>query len=110
MSKQIILILGAGSNVGLSVAKKFAADGYEVALAARNMTDGTSPEGFKTFQADLSERASVSGVFAKLEASLGVPNVVVYNGRLSGDVYLELGFKSNPYDCFSRLHDPPAAG
>lgn len=110
MAKPIILILGAGSNVGQSVAKKFAAEGYDVALAARSLKDGTSAEGFRTFQADFSERTSVPDVFAKVEATLGAPNVVVYNGRLSGDVHQELGLKSNHSDCLSCRHDAPATG
>lgn len=42
-----VLILGATSDMGYAIAKKFAAEGYDVQLAARR------PEDLKAFQSDL---------------------------------------------------------
>lgn len=78
----IILILGAGPNVGQHVADEFAAKGYKIALVSRKVT-GTDTKNQINISADLSDPDSVSGVFSKVEAALGVPSVVVYNGEIS---------------------------
>jgi len=79
----IILILGAGPNVGHAVARAFAATGYRVALASRTgkgkAEDGAADQ--LHIASDLSDPQAVVGVFEKVEASLGQPpSVVVYNG------------------------------
>lgn len=78
--KQAVLILGAGSNVGSSVASLFAQKGYRVALAARRLQDNTDSDGNLNIQADFSDPKSIDGVFDKVEESFGSVNVVVYNG------------------------------
>jgi NAD(P)-dependent dehydrogenase (short-subunit alcohol dehydrogenase family) len=77
----VILILGAGSNIGQSVARAFASKGYKVALAARRLkeTDNTSDQ--INITSDLSDPSAVVSAFEKVKASLGVPSVVVYNGE-----------------------------
>ena len=76
-----ILILGAGKNVGASVARMFAQKGYKVAIAARQLQDTTDSEGKLTIAADLADPKSVGTVFDKVENAFGPINVVVYNGR-----------------------------
>ena len=79
----VIFILGAGPRVGSSVARKFAAQGFSVAIASRSVTDGSiSTEGYLQLCVDLSQPASVPAAFETIKARLGAPpNVVVYNGR-----------------------------
>jgi len=79
MTRSIVLILGSGANVGRSVARKFAADGYLVAISARSLENGTSPEGYITIKADYSHRDTIPAVFDNLKAIAGIPNVVIYN-------------------------------
>ena len=79
-SGKVILILGAGPRLGASIASKFESNGYKVALAARSVSDGTSPEGRLHIKCDLSNSLSVPTVFKTVEQSFGFPNVVVYNG------------------------------
>lgn len=81
MTRCIVLILGSGANVGRSVARKFAADGYLVAISARSLENGTSPEGYITIKADYSHRDAIPTVFDNLKATAGIPNVVIYNGK-----------------------------
>ena len=81
MSRPIVLILGSGANVGRSVARKFATDGYLVAISARSLENGTSPEGYITIKADYSHRDAIPTVFDNLKATAGIPNVVIYNGK-----------------------------
>lgn len=77
----ILLILGAGSNVGQTVAKTFAAKGYKVALAARKLNESDSTQDTLNIQSDFSDPSSVTTVFEKVKAKFGVPSVVVYNGE-----------------------------
>ncbi|KAJ5314752.1 uncharacterized protein N7443_001636 [Penicillium atrosanguineum] len=70
----VLLILGAGSNVGASVAK-----GYKVALASRKAKEEDSSLNQLHIACDLSDPTSVPYIFAKIRKTLGVPSVVVYN-------------------------------
>lgn len=80
--KGVVLIIGAGPNVGASVAAKFSENGYRVALAARSLTDGLSADGNLHIKADLSQPSGVPSIFLKVKKAFGIPNVVVYNGSL----------------------------
>ncbi|KAH8823711.1 putative short-chain dehydrogenases/reductase [Flagelloscypha sp. PMI_526] len=71
-----ILIIGAGENIGLSTAKRFASAGYKVALASRTKPASTA---HKHFVFDAAQPASVPSLFADVTASVGPPSVVVYN-------------------------------
>lgn len=88
----ILLILGAGPNIGAHVAKAFAAKGYKVATASRR----TPPESdYLHVPVDLSKPESVPGVFETVKAKLGAaPSVVVYNGML----FLSLALHPVPWD------------
>lgn len=79
MSAKILLILGSGGNIGASTASKFAANGFKVALAARSLVTGTSPEGYHTFKFDAADPSSVKSTFEAVRAALGTPNVVLFN-------------------------------
>ena len=83
----VLLILGSGSNVGHHVARTFAAKGYKVALASRSAKEIDSTADQKIFSSDLSTPESVAGVFSKVKASLGLPSVVVYNGKQSSSMW-----------------------
>ncbi|KAF2497638.1 putative short-chain dehydrogenase [Lophium mytilinum] len=82
MSTPVLLVLGAGPKIGLSVAKAFAAKGYKVAIAARSLQDGVDEDGFLRVQVDLEQTTEIEKVFAKVTESLGIPHVVVYNAAL----------------------------
>lgn len=77
----VVLILGAGPNIGKSVACTFAARGYKVALSARSLKDNDTFAGQLQIHSDLSDPESVIKVFSKVKESLGFPSVVVYNGK-----------------------------
>jgi len=80
MASPVLLILGAGPNIGVHVAKSFAAKGYQVALASRK--DHTVDNSQLYIPVDLNKPESVAGVFETVKAKLGfLPSVVVYNGR-----------------------------
>ena len=80
-TSSVILILGSGPNIGQHVAQAFAAKGYKVALASRRPKSEDNTTERVNIAVDLSDPNSVIGVFAKVKASLGIPSVVVYNGK-----------------------------
>lgn len=76
------LIVGAGSGLSASLARKFAAEGLDVALAARNpdkLAALCAETGAASFAVDAAEPEEVEGLFEALDVSFGAPDVVVYN-------------------------------
>lgn len=81
MSTPVLLLFGAGAGIGSAVANSFAAKGYKIALAARSLEDGLGSDGFLRLRVDLSHPVQIHGAFTKVKEQLGIPTVVVYNGR-----------------------------
>lgn len=77
----ILLILGAGSNIGQHVARAFTAKGFRVALASRSVKEENSTSDLIHVPVDTSDPDSVAEVFLKVKTILGLPSVVVYNGE-----------------------------
>jgi NAD(P)-dependent dehydrogenase (short-subunit alcohol dehydrogenase family) len=76
------LIVGAGSGLSAALARRFAAGGLEVALAARNIDKLNAlcaETGAVSFAVDAAEPMEVEGLFEALDVSFGAPDVVVYN-------------------------------
>lgn len=78
----VILIFGAGPNIGQAVARTFASKGYKVALAARSLKEADSTDKQLNITSDLANSNDVVNVFTKVQKVLGIPSVVVYNGKL----------------------------
>ncbi|KIM96714.1 hypothetical protein OIDMADRAFT_44315 [Oidiodendron maius Zn] len=75
----VILILGAGPNIGEAVARTFASKGYKVALAARSLREADSTENQLNITSDFANPNDVVNAFARVKKVLGIPSVVVYN-------------------------------
>lgn len=76
------LIVGAGSGLSASLARAFHRAGLGVALAARDIDklSGLCTEfGATSYACDSSDATQVRRLFADLEATIGAPDVVVYN-------------------------------
>jgi NAD(P)-dependent dehydrogenase (short-subunit alcohol dehydrogenase family) len=71
------LIVGAGSGLSASLARLLAAEGFRVALAARN-PDKLSGDALK-LRCDATHASQVEDAFKAVEAKWGVPDLVVYN-------------------------------
>ena len=85
------LIVGAGSGLSAALARRFAAQGMSVTLAARNpekLAPLCADIGAKSFACDAADAETVAALFEKMEAGSGAPDVVVYNasGRVRGPV------------------------
>jgi NAD(P)-dependent dehydrogenase (short-subunit alcohol dehydrogenase family) len=85
--EKIAAVLGVGPGLGAAVARRFAREGYAVALLARrpealqDVERDIAAAGGKaaSFAADASDPASVAAAFAAMRARLGDPGVFVYN-------------------------------
>src|SRR6266480_3092618 len=76
------LIVGAGAGLSASLARVLAKDGIKVALAARTIGDLDAlakQTGARAFACDATERPQVEKLFAEVDASLGAPDIVIYN-------------------------------
>ncbi len=81
-TKETALIVGAGSGLSGSLARLFAGQGMDVALAARDTAklDGLVRDtGARDYPCDASRADDVERLFDRLEADLGDPDIVVYN-------------------------------
>jgi len=86
-SKDSCIVVGVGPGLGAAVARRFAAGGHPVALAARNAdklqalaaeiaaAGGTA----RAYACDATDEAAVTALFAAAEADLGPPAVAVFN-------------------------------
>jgi NAD(P)-dependent dehydrogenase (short-subunit alcohol dehydrogenase family) len=79
--QKVVLVLGAGSNIGQSTSRAFAAKGYKVALASRSAKSDEDTADLKHFPTDLSKSSSIPELFTKVKEALGIPSVVIYNGN-----------------------------
>jgi NAD(P)-dependent dehydrogenase (short-subunit alcohol dehydrogenase family) len=76
------LIVGAGAGLSASLARLFAREGMQVALAARNASklDALCAEtGARAYSCDAVKPDEVQRLYAQLESDIGSPDVVVYN-------------------------------
>ncbi|HEY0269948.1 MAG TPA: SDR family NAD(P)-dependent oxidoreductase [Sphingomonas sp.] len=83
------LIVGTGPGISASVARRLAAAGLKVAVAARD-TDKLRPlvaeTGAEACFVDAGDPGSVESLFEQVEARIGIPEIVLYNagGRVRG--------------------------
>lgn len=85
-SSPVVLILGAGSNIGHHVARAFSAKGYKVALASRRSREADNTPNQIHIPSDFSDPSSIANAFSKVKTLLGVPSVVIYNGKYAQGV------------------------
>ncbi len=82
MDYRTALIVGTGSGLSASLARLLAKASLKVAVAARrpdNLASLAQETGAKAFACDATDRDQVAKLFADVEASIGAPDVVVYN-------------------------------
>lgn len=79
---EIVLVVGAGAGLSAAVARRFAKEGGQIALAARHpdKLDGLAAElGARAYACDVTDRAAVDDMVAQVTAELGLPDVVMFN-------------------------------
>ena len=78
----VSLIVGAGDGLSASLTRLFAAEGMQVALAARNpdKLQGLCAEtGARAYACDAAQEDQVAGLMHAVENDLGPPDIAVYN-------------------------------
>ncbi|PPR77117.1 MAG: putative oxidoreductase [Alphaproteobacteria bacterium MarineAlpha2_Bin1] len=81
------IILGAGPSIGLAVAKKFASEGFNIALASRDINNLNNiaknkdlvNKNVKTYKVDASNENQVISLISDAEKDLGPIEVGIYN-------------------------------
>ena len=86
-----VLIVGAGSGLSASLARRCKADGMTVVLAARDgakAADVVAETDALFLTCEASNIDAVAALFAELDNSIGTPDLVVYNpsARLRGPI------------------------
>ena len=82
MELKSALIVGAGSGLSASLARLFAKNGLQVALASRNpdrLAKLAEETAAATFACDAAEPEEVAALFDVAIVTIGVPDIVVYN-------------------------------
>ena len=83
MSQPVCVIVGVGSGNGASFARKFAGEGYSVAMLSRNIDYLQQLEkeipNSKAYQYDVTEIDKAAAVFDRIKSEIGAVSVVVYN-------------------------------
>jgi NAD(P)-dependent dehydrogenase (short-subunit alcohol dehydrogenase family) len=81
--KPVCAVVGVGPGNGAAFARRFAAEGYAVALLARRATFSSQlasklPDAH-AYECDVSDADSVDGAFAAIRAKMGEVDVLIYN-------------------------------
>lgn len=81
--KSVCAVVGVGPGNGAAFARRFAAEGYAVAMLARSeeLTSRLAAElpGSRAYACDVADAASVERAFRAVRADLGDVDVLVYN-------------------------------
>jgi NAD(P)-dependent dehydrogenase (short-subunit alcohol dehydrogenase family) len=82
-TKPILLLLGAGPHVGYQILQHFSNKGFGTIGVSRNPTEELKSICDLTISADFEDPLSIAAVFKEVNAKIGVPNVVIYNGTFN---------------------------
>lgn len=112
---RVCAVVGAGPGNGAAFARRFAADGYRVALLARNEARlqglADEVEGSLAVSCDVSSSASLASAFERIVTELGPVDTLIYNAGnyVLGGVNetdaacLEQCFRVNAVGCLSAV-------
>lgn len=83
MNKPVCAVVGVGPGNGAAIARRFAQEGYAIALLARSteFTEDLARElgGAKAYACDVTSEAEVASAFKRIRSELGEVEVLVYN-------------------------------
>jgi short-subunit dehydrogenase len=107
MTDKVCLVTGVGEGTGAAIARRFAKDGYRVAMLARSQERLAKLQdelgGSRAFAFDLADLDRLAEVCREVQGEMGVPDVVVHNAvratfgtwRDAEPVELERNFRVN---------------
>jgi len=82
MANNTALIVGAGAGLSASLARRFAAENFNIALAARNtdkLASLAKETNARTYHCDVENPSEVASLFDSVNTDFGDAGVVVYN-------------------------------
>jgi len=83
------LVTGGNRGIGLGVATRLLADGYDVTVTSRSGTLGEdAPTGLRVVACDVTDAASVDAAFTEAETAVGPVEVLVANAGITADQLL----------------------
>lgn len=101
------LVTGGNRGIGLGIATRLLADGYDVTVTSRSGSLGDdAPEGLRVVACDVTDPASVDAAFTAAEEAAGPVTVLVANAGVTGDQLL----MRMSEDEFSSVVDTNLAG
>jgi NAD(P)-dependent dehydrogenase (short-subunit alcohol dehydrogenase family) len=81
--KAVCAVVGVGPGNGAAFARRFAAEGYAVALLARSTSFSaelaTKLPGARAYECNVSDAESIDGAFGAIRTQMGEVDVLVYN-------------------------------
>lgn len=97
MNKLLCVVVGVGSGLGLSIARKFGEEGCRVVMLARRTTaiadyakmlNELGIEAY-SFSVDVTDATSIVDTFNQIQQTLGHPDILIYNAAASsaGDIF-----------------------
>ena len=88
MDSRVCVVTGVGPGTGAALVRRFAADGYRVAMLARDATrlDKLAAElpGARAYPVDVADLDALRGALARVRAELGAPSVALHNAVAGG--------------------------
>jgi short-subunit dehydrogenase len=83
MASQVCVVAGVGPGNGVAFSRRFAAEGYRVAMLARSAERLSDLEaqipGSRGYACDVGDAGQVGDVFSRIRSDLGPVNVLVHN-------------------------------
>ena len=83
MAERVALVTGVGPGTGTALVRRFAADGYRLAMLARNAERlgalAADLSGATAYPVDVTDEQALARVLDAVEADLGTPDVVAHN-------------------------------
>ena len=81
---RVVLVTGGNRGIGLATAKRFQANGHQVAVTARSGT-GDDLQGLFVVKCDVTDKDSVDAAVTEIEESLGPVEILVSNAGITRD-------------------------
>lgn len=88
MAERVCVVTGVGPGTGSALARRFATDGYRVALIARDAArlEALAAElpGSKAYPVDIADLDALRQTLDRIRAELGAPSVLLHNAVAGG--------------------------
>jgi len=88
MAERVCVVTGVGPGTGAALARRFAADGYRVAMLARDPARleelAAELPGSAAFPVDVADLDALRGTLGRIRAQLGAPSVLLHNAVAGG--------------------------